>query len=349
MADKGTVDRPDLEEFLSALSGFVDKKDASPDSNYLKFLDIFCRSVGSSEGHLLRPGEAGRLASVSSFGVDAKFEGDFNASRDDSASPIDDAFTTHRVVAVVEIVAPDVPAWFFKLTERFGYKALVAVPIIGPQGPTGVLCAYYRDVCLFDQGTLERLASIGRMLGGAEGSSDRPAPRSGTTPAVPPPAPAPAPAAGPEDDFALTLTAHAFTKIQVFAQLVVTVGQAFPEASVICGPVRVVSGETMITVADGSGVPTSMVSHRFALPDGIRKNLGGAATGPVVLSTAQQGALKDLIKSPSAAVISRPLMWQGKMQAAVIAWRSGGTPLSSADEQRLGRFAAIAALALNAA
>ena len=344
MADKRTVDRPDLEEFLSALSGFVDKKNASPDSNYLKFLDIFCRSVGSSEGHLLRPGAAGRLESASSFGVDAKFDGEFNAGRGETASPIDDAFTTGRVVAIVEIVKPDVPAWFFRLTELFGYKSLVAVPIIGPGGPTGVLCAYYRDVCLFDQGTLERLASIGRMLGGAEGSTDSAAPRS--------PAPAPAPvavASGPEDDFAESLTAHAFTKIQVFGSLVATVGQAFDGVSAICGPVRVVGGETMITVADGSGVPSSTVSHRFALPDALRKNLASAGHGPIVLTAAQQGELRELIKAPSAAIISRPIMWQGKMQAAVLAWRSTGAPLSAADEKRLGRFAAIAALGLNAA
>lgn len=340
MADKRTVDRPDLEEFLSALSGFVDKKDASPDSNYLKFLDIFCRSVGSAEGHLLRPGAA-QLTSASSFGVAPAFEGDFNSSRDDAPSPIDDAFSTHRVVAIVEIVASDVPAWFFKLTARYGYKALVAVPIIGRHGPTGVLCAYYRDVCLFDQGTLERLASIGRMLGGAEGSADNPAAKAAPAAAVPV-------ETGAEDEFVTGFTAHPYTKIQVFSSLVATVGQAFPGASVICGPVRVVSGELMITVADGSGVPTSMVSHRFALPDTLRKNLGTPPSGPAVLSAAQQGALKDLIKLPSATVICRPLMWQGKMQAAVIAWRPDDAPLTSADEQRLGRFASIGGLALNA-
>lgn len=343
--------RPDLEEFLSALSGFVDRKSASPDTSYLKFLDIFCRSVGSTEGHLLRTGARGLLESVSSFGVDNRFDADFNASRTQENSPIDEAFSKGRVVALVEIQSRDVPRWFFDLMTRYSYKALVAVPIIGTAGPTGVICAYYRDVCLFDQGTLDRLASVGRMLGGAEESSEKPVAARAPAPTVPGAVPAGRPQATASDDafdgFAGTLTGQSFTKIQVFEHLVETVEKAFPGAEVICGPVRMVSGEMVMTVADAAGVPSATVSQRLTLPAALREALG-SGQGLVSLATGQQGALKPLMKTAQATAMARALLFQGKLQAAVIVWRGAATPFTADDERRLGRFAAIAALALNA-
>lgn len=335
--------RPDLEEFLSALSGFVDKKSASPDSSYLKFLDIFCRSVGSTEGHLVRPGDGGRLESVSSFGVEPSFDDDFNKSRDGGVSPLDDAFSGQRVVAIVEIKPSGVPPWFYSLMQRHGYKALVAVPILSSAGTTGLLCAYYRDVCLFDQGTLERLLSLGRMLGGAETSGAKP-PAEGAAAA-----PAPAAARGETDldEFIESLTRRPFTKIQVFGGLVEAARRAFPGSAVVCGPLRVVSGDMLITIADGADVPSSAVSHRYALPRLLRQAL---VTGdaPPSLSASEQGEFKALMKMTRAQILCRPLLWQGKTQAAVILWREGRA-YDRGDGLRLGRLAAVAALALNAA
>ena len=340
--------RPDLEEFLSALSGFVDKKSASPDSNYLKFLDIFCRSVGSTEGHLLRPDPSGRLESAWSFGVDEKFDADFNSSRTTEASPLDEAFSSRRVVALVEIHPGDVPRWFFQVMSRYGYKALVAVPIIGPSGVTGLLCAYYRDVCLFDQGTLDRLASVGRMLGGAETSANPPPGKAGAS-SKEKAASVPREAADDAgDEFARELTEHSFTKIQVFGHLIETLEKAFPGTAAVCGPVRVVSGDMVITVADAVGVPTSTVSQRLTLPSTLRQALE-ASKGAIALAAGQQGELKAVIKMPQASVLARSLLFQGKVQAAVVAWRAAGSGFTADEERQLGHFAAIAALALNAA
>jgi hypothetical protein len=68
-----STSRPDLDEFLSALGGFLDKQTSPQDPSYLRFLSMFCRSVGAAEGHFLRT-EGRILSSAVSFGLGRTFD-----------------------------------------------------------------------------------------------------------------------------------------------------------------------------------------------------------------------------------------------------------------------------------
>jgi len=336
------ADRPDLDEFLGALSGFVGKKNNLPqDPSYFRFLEIFCRSVGSSEGHLLQNADGKGLRSVVSCGVPKDFDKQFNdlmaAAHGGELSPLDRAFRDQQVGAVVELKRDAaMPGWFSDFADRFRFKALVAVPLIGQTRPIGVLCAYYRDVCLFDQGTLDRLIPIGRMVGTAmENSAAGPMELN-------------APADAATDAYLALLTAQAQTQNHIFEALTKVATKALLPSGLICGPLRMAAKDLLLTVADGAGVSPAALSQRFAVPPVLAQPLligrGSMRQSPVLAGAL--GAFQTLIPGRSVSTVCRPIIWKKQPQAAVIAWRAEKKPFTESEEILLARLAAISSLAL---
>ncbi len=336
-----SVDRPDLDEFLSALNGFLEKQTTPQDPSYLRFLEIFCRSVGSSEGHLLKINTAGQLESVLAYGLPEGFTTDFNKAKETETKPcpLDHAFQKEEVVALVELKpGPLVPEWFLKLMTQYDYKSLVAVPLLGHNHPVGILCAYYHDFCLFDQGTLDRLMGIGRMVGAATEKSE---------------------VAGQAalnhvqdktmDEFLHFLISKSFGKLDVFTKLKQMVMKAFSPGGLICGSLRMTNGALALTVVEGENVPTSLISRRLVLPPLLQKKLlsGKWVKNPTALPRAEWGELESIFPGASPHLLCEPLLWQGKMQGAVVVWRSDELDFSEQDQVLLQRLASISALALN--
>ena len=336
-----SVERPDLDEFLSALNGFLDKQTTPTDPGYLRFLEIFCRSVGSSEGHILKSNPSGSLESVMSYGVGPDFDKDFNRVNQNASggSPLDEAFSQQKVVAIVELKpGPGTPDWFMKLMNKYEYKSLVAVPLLGHTKPVGILCAYYKDFCLFDQGTLDRLMGIGKMVGTAtEKSMVAGLVQSNDAKEK------------VADDFLQLLTTKGFMKMDVYKYLRTIITKLFAPVSMICGPIHSDSGPLLMTVADGEGIPSSTVTQRVAIPNAVQKKLesGQWPKTPAQLSGSDWGALAPSIQSPNLQMLCRPILWRGQLQGAVLVWRTSGEPFQEADDILFARLVAIASLALN--
>lgn len=336
------ADRPDLDEFLGALSGFVSKKNSLPqDPSYTRFLEIFCRSVGSSEGHLLQYVDGQGLRSVVSCGISKEFDKQYNqavsAVKNGELSPIDRAFRDQQVGAVVELKREaGVPPWFFDFMEKFRFKALVALPLIGQTRPVGVLCAYYRDVCLFDQGTMDRLMTIGRMVGTAIENSMS----GGGEPG--------APSDSSLDAYLTLLSTNTLTENHVFEALTKVAAKALAPSGLLCGPLRMAADQLMITVANGAGVSPAIVSHRLAVPPLLAQPLLlgrlGLRQSPVTVD--QLGAFRPLVAGRAVATLCQPIIWKKQPQAGIIAWRNEQNPFTSADELQLARLSAISALVL---
>jgi len=336
------VDRPELEEFLSALDGFLETQASPATTSHLKFLEIFCRSVGSNEGQLLKYTADGTLASEITFGIEPGFDQAFNKARaaaPNQHSPLDAAFHNQKVVAIVEIEKdPNSPPWFMDIMRRYGFKSLVAVPLLGHARPVGILCAYYRDVCLFDQGTLERMQVIGRMVGAATENST---------------------AAGRVesqikkiealDELIRVLTGESFEKSQVYGQLMKAVAQCFPGAGAATGPVSHTSDGVSLILADGIGFKSDELSHKIRFPAFLRTALEPAGepgrTGTLVQQR-EWGDLGRLVKGERAFFLAAPLMWGGKIGGALIVWRAADTPFDKTDGKLLERLAGIGSLAL---
>lgn len=335
--------RPDLKEFLSALNGFLDKEPETRDPGYLRFLEIFCRSVGAGEGHLLRSeGNGGALTSLLSFGM-PDFDREFNESHAKSPvpTPLDVAVERKDVVAIVELKpGPDVPPWFLELMDRRGFKSLVAVPLLSQNKPVGALCAYYRDVCLFDQGTQDQLLVMGRMVGSAMES--------------PSAAPAALPASRDErplDDFLSELIEKPFSKIQVYSMLAARVAEALSPINVVCGPVRKIGDDYALTVADVANVPSTIISRRYALPPFLQRRLrtgewGGKNPNTILLN--EWGELEAIVSGTVFKTICAPISWKNQLVGAMIGWRVEGPDFDGRAEALVGRLARIAALALQA-
>lgn len=335
--------RPDLEEFLSALGGFLDKKTAPGDSSYLRFLEIFCRSVGAGEGHLLRARSEAGLQSDISFGIGDNFDRDFNtahAAASAAPCPLDEAFRQKRVVAIVDLEkAEGLPPWFMNLMRKYRFQSLVAVPLLGQQNPVGILCAYYHDVCLFDQGTLDHLMMIGRMVGGATEKSSQDV--AVASPAVD----------KSTDEFLLDLTSKPFTKIQMFDALTRAIASSVEVGGLVAGPVQKTNDGLAMVVAAGSGVPAAVLSRRFILPAFLEKLLlqGWAQTGSSPVRRDQWGSLKPLIHGNSLRTVSASMIVQNKIHGAIVGWRHTETPFTEADRVLLERLSRIASVALPAA
>lgn len=345
------MDRPDLDEFLGALSGFVGKKNASPtqDPTYFRFLEIFCRSVGSSEGHLLQYTEGKGLRSVVSSGLPKDFDRLFNdqiaRAPENEPSPIHRAHRDQQVTAVVEIKKDaGMPVWFLEFMRKVSFKALVAVPLLGQTRSVGVLCAYYRDVCLFDQGTLERLMTIGRMVGTAIENSGA----GGSNELASPPSIMSASSGSAIDDFLAMLMPQIITQTHVYEALAKSAGKGLSVAGIVCGPLRISAGDLLFTAADGAGVPSATLSKRFTVPPLLGQSIlvGKGAFRKSPVATSDLGALQPIVAGKSVSMICQPIVWRKQSQAAVIAWRGEDNPFTETDEQQLARLSGISSLTL---
>ena len=335
------MDRPELDEFLSALNGFLDKQTTPQDPSYQKFLEIFCRSLGAGEGHLLKATSGRGLESVVSYGIGPEFDVEFNsahAAGGNQASPLDRAFAEQKVVAIVEIRRDgNYPAWFLDLMTRHEFKSLVAVPLLGAAKTVGILCAYYHDVCLFDQGTLDRLLVIGRMVGAATEKSvaaGRVESYGAKEKAI--------------DEMLHQLLLQPFNKIQVFGLLSRIAGAPLQVSGLICGPLRWNGPQALMTVADGSGIPASLISQRCALPAIVGQALASKPDATTLsMRPDEWSGLGPLSEIKAGAVVCAPLIWQGQVQAGVVAWKPDGQSFEDDDGLLLARLAGIASLALN--
>ena len=334
--------QPDLEEFLSALSGFLTKETVPSDPGNLRFLEIFFRTVKSEKGHLLKASETGDLKSIISYGIDPQFDTDFNkthAQALNEPSPLDVAFRQKDAVAIVDLSKePDVPPWFDSLMKKYSFKSLVAVPLMGVTEPIGILCAYYNDVCLFDQATLGHLMMIGRMVGGATEKSlvaDR-AESHGEKEKV-------------ADRFLKILTSKAFSKAQVYTLMAKIYSEAVQVSGLICGPVVKTTRGLTLSVAAGVGLPSLAASPQVLLPAFITtKFLSGLERNDFSThSNEAWGEMEPLVKFPLSVEVSRPLSWQNMLEGGVIAWRAGNQKFDDDDYLLLGRLAAIGSLALH--
>jgi GAF domain len=332
---------PDLEEFLSALNGFLSKQDYPGDPSYLRFLEIFFRTVKANKGHLLKVSDDGDLMSVISYGIDKGFDQEFNTAHTASrgeACPLDVAFKEKDALAIVDISKDlDVPPWFLKLMNRYGFNSLVAVPLMGKTKPVGILCAYYQDVCLFDDATLQHLMMIGRMVGGATESSlaAGQAESHGEKEKV-------------VDQFLTILTSQKIAKFEVYNLLAKLGADALRATGITCGLVsKSVDGFSLL-VAAGQGINDRFISQRFVLPDLVVKKLLKENSGrEIPLSDASVwGALAPVVGTVSS-FICAPIEFQNKLQSAVLVWRGEGQPFEVGDEILLSRLAHISALGLN--
>jgi hypothetical protein len=347
------VDRPDLDEFLSALNGFLDKPSAPPvsatavpaskDPSHLRFLEIFLRSVGSSEGHLLNATEQDGLRSATTFGIRPTFEKEFNelmSRKDRELTPLDAAYRDQQVVPVVEIKRGiGIPPDFLELMARYDFKALIAVPLMGQRRAVGLLCAYYRDVCLFDRNTVERLMTIGRMVGAATEKSvaaGRMASVDEHEKAL--------------DDYLHSITHDPLTRVHVYELLSHAATKAFHPSGLLCGPLRIDETSLSITVADGTGIPASAIGQRFALPALLaQKILSGEGSKPgAALPVSEWGPLRTMMSGTNVATICQPIVWRKKAESAVIAWRPEQRLFTQEEHMLIRRLCGLASLALRA-
>ncbi|MCB4757286.1 MAG: GAF domain-containing protein [Elusimicrobia bacterium] len=336
------LSRPDLQEFLSTLSGFLDKRADAAELSYLPFLDIFCRSIGASEGHFLQPVDDGVLLSRVAFGFKDDFNDEFNKARrlkPQDKSPCDEAFHQKQVMAVVDVKKePRLPEWFVKILNRHGFVSLVAVPLIGPTQVAGVFCAYYHDVCLFDQHTRDQMKVIGRMMGAAA-----------EKPTAAPPDVSLGEADLILDQLLETVAEKPFTKFQLFELIAQSAVDGLKLEGVVCGPVRKTGDTYAMTVAAGVRVPESWITTRVDLPPFLVKHM--MKTEPEepfpLMKRADGGVFKSLFHDDPVRLFACLWKWQKKIQGAIVGWRDPAMSLQGSEGLLLTRLSRLSALALN--
>jgi hypothetical protein len=332
-----------MDEFLSALSGFLGKQALPSDPGQLRFLEIFFRTVKSDKGHLLKVTETGQLVSVVSTGIGTTFDEDFNlahASAVNEPSPLDMAFREREPIAIVDLSRdPDIPVWFADLMKKYKFVSLVAVPLMGENKPIGILCAYYQDVCLFDRATLGHLMMIGRMVGSASEKSQ-----------VAQKAASHGEKEKSADQFLRILTTKVFSKIQIYSMLAKIASESLPITGLMCGPLSKSNQGLMMTVFGGMGLPASTQSTQIALPVFLatRFMTGTLSSEGDARSERDWGALAPYVNSPQSVDLTRSIQWQNTLEGAVVAWRNGQQRFDADEVALLGRLCDIAALALHA-
>lgn len=340
--DISLYDRPDLEEFLSALDGFLDKKSLAENPGLLRFLEVFCRSIGANEGHFLRPAEQGGLQSLVSFGMKDTFNDEFNKAQAAGAnepSLMEETFRRREVVAVTDLQKmPNVPSWFRQLMNQNNFMSLVAVPLLGQARPVGIFCAYYHDVCLFDQHSLDHMMMIGRMVGAAiERSSGAGQPESQER------------REKALDRFLETVTDEGGPPVRVFQLLAEAVSESLQLKGALCGPLRINDNMLVLTVAAGKNIPESAVSKRFVVPPLVAKRMTGENPGEEALPVGKEdmGELRDIIQETPIRPVACPIFKEKKLSGAVVGWRDPATPLQKEEGIFLSRLCRIASLALH--
>jgi len=332
---------PDLQEFLTALTGFLSKPVTPADPTYLRSLEIFFRTVKANRGHILKVTDGGGLFSVTSYGMGETFDQDFNEAHrrsDGTSSPLDQAFIKEEPIAVVNLgKEPNIPEWFMELMSKYHIRSLVAVPLIGKTKPVGILCAYYEDICLFDEGTLHHLMLLGRMVGGASEKSWE--------------------ADSAEffderervlDQFLVKLMAKPVTKNEVYSQLAEYAQMGLQASGILTGPIVASAGGLKMSVVAGKGTKASWVSKDLPLSSTVAGRIKKIEfeLNQALLKPSDLGGLKEIAGAHNVALLARPLWWRGKMEGGIIAWRAGGPSFKENEYILLNRLANTALLAL---
>ncbi|MFN0118059.1 MAG: GAF domain-containing protein [Elusimicrobiota bacterium] len=336
------LDRPDLEEFLSALDGFLIQPFSFQDSSYSRFLDIFCRTIGASEGHFLKKNESGHLVSVVSYGMKDGFDSKFNtlcSSHLKDQTPYLTALDSHKVEALVELIEKEnCPSWLWKFLDKEGFKSLLVVPLVGQNQTSGVFCAYYRDVCLFDRSTVERLAALGKMMGSASERNLNAEIRQ--------------PDALKEKvtDDLLRIFIHNFPrKIDLFALTSHLVKELWKPEGFVFGKLNMMTSPPVFTVLDAVNVPTETVSRRFELPEFIVKKVIEKKWRPEIrlFSHTEVGTLKSFIQSEEISILTSILVWRDMPQAFLVLWKNAAQSFEERDLGICERISSLMALAIN--
>jgi len=336
-----TPSRPDLEEFLSALNGFLSKQTTPSDPSYIRFLEIFFRSVKASKGHILKITDGGVLESVISYGLEEEFDQEFNKAHlinSGDPCPLDRAFQKEEPVAIVDLTKDaSIPPWFQRLMKRYGFSSLVAVPLMGAQSPVGILCAYYDDICLFDQATLGHLMMIGRMVGGATEQS-----------MVANKAESHVEKEKVIDQFLGTVNSSSLNQLQIYELIVKLVSQSISLTGMLSGPIRKVEQGVDLMLAAGKGVYAPAISRHFILPPFILRQIPKEESAASSLTVKQEewGSLQSLIPGKTAQVLIRGMYWKNQLDGVIVAWKIPGPPFEKDDDLVLKRIASLASLAL---
>jgi len=306
--------RPDLDEFFLTLGGFLEQKASPRHPNNLRFLSMFCRSIGASEGHILQLNAQGELTSQASVGLGKEFDDDFNSSHSlngSDGSPLDEAFNKKEVLAIVDLKKEtSLPKWFLDLMEKYKIQSVVAVPLLGQENSVGILCAYYHDVCLFDQNTLGHLTMVGRMIGtsmerqGGDGRSSMEGPASRLI-----------------DGFLSEITSQSLSKNEIFAVLAKTMGEALMTGGVVAGPIREEQGKIFLKIAGSFGLPGKEFNQVYLLPEFLEEKLKSAhfEEDSGVSNSSQWGSWKHLIDG-SVKYFACPLSFRKKRLGLLMGW-----------------------------
>jgi hypothetical protein len=251
------------------------------------------------------------------------------------------AFQEKEPVAIVDVARdPDIPAWFLKLMKNHGFISMVAVPLMGAEKPIGILCAYYQDICLFDRATLGHLMMIGKMVGGASEKSiaaEKAVTHGEREKAA--------------DQFLKILTSKDSSKVQIYSLLAKIASEAISASGLLCGPLTKTTRGLTLTVAGGTGISPSVLSHQCVLPVFLTTRFlsgVGAADGST-RTLSEWGEMKSLVSDNVSVDLARPLTHRNNLEGAIVAWRAGTVLFSEDDGVLLTRLADIASLALRAA
>lgn len=335
--------RPDLEEFFGALGGFLKEETPPSDLSYQKFVGVFCRSIGAPQGHIVKPAPSGELESVHAFGLDSSFSDAFNnlsKNGDDDPSPIHRSYANKQVIAIADMNKdPRLPAWFRSLMNQQGFHSLVAIPLMGRSKMAGVLCAYYHDVCLFDQGTLDHLLMIGRMVGSA--LDEKPVP-------LPPSKSASSDDFSDMDRFLESLLRKPLQAVQIIEEAARFAKAGVGATGLVSGRIQKKDADIFISFDAGSGFPATMGGKELAIPPFLRVSLlSGSPTQLLPSKTMEEwGAFRPFITGRESYGLISPIGWGTDLKGAVVAWRCEAVPFTFQDGLFLKRIGAIVSLAL---
>jgi hypothetical protein len=210
---------------------------------------------------------------------------------------------------------------------------------MGQRRAVGLLCAYYRDVCLFDRNTIERLMTIGRMVGAATEKSvaaGRTASLDEHEKSV--------------DDYLTALTRDPLTRMHIYGLLSNTTAKALRVSGLMCGPLHINEASLSLTIADGTGIPATSIGQRFALPASFAQQLllGEGSKPGAIFPAAEWGAMRSLMSGSAVSVLCQPIVWRKKAEGALLAWRNEQRIFSAEDAVLLKRLASVTSLALRA-
>ncbi len=302
---------------------------------------MFCRSIGASDGQLLKITPQGTLRSISSVGLPKNFDIEFNQlieKYQGQPTPHSEAFRRKEVIAIVDLKKDKMIAgWLLKFLDANKISSMVAVPLFGREESLGVLCAYYHDVCLFDGNTLEHLTMIGRMIGSAmerptEMTADMGSDIGGHV----------------VDDLLSQLNERGDTQARVFQLLADVIMKATTVGGVVVGPVKEEQDRLLFKIVGAAGIPDDERNSIYPLPPFLIQKLSvdeGLADVDVA-GADQWGSLRHLLNGSSVKYFVFPLGSIEKKVGCVIGWISDDSQFGADMPALIARLAKIASLAI---